>query len=146
MIETANAASKTPPQKPRGPRPNWAISAYAMNAPSMYSEPCAKLTMRVTPKISVKPAATRNSAEAPARPFNSWTKNEARDTAGQVQFPEDAGPDAGPKIASVRRPQLLHLVVGWQVILAVGVAPIHHHALAILHRRAAHVGAHRRLM
>ena len=29
-----------------------------MNAPSMYSEPCAKLTTRVTPKISVRPAAT----------------------------------------------------------------------------------------
>ncbi len=43
----------------------------------MYSEPCAKLTMRVTPKINVNPAATRNSADADARPFNSWIVSDA---------------------------------------------------------------------
>ena len=55
-----------------------------MYAPSMYSEPCAKLTTRVTPKISVRPAATRNSADAPARPFRSWAKKEARDTREEL--------------------------------------------------------------
>ena len=34
------------------------------NAPSMKKLPCAKLTMRVTPKISVRPAAIRNSVVA----------------------------------------------------------------------------------
>ena len=37
----------------------------------MYSEPWAKLTTRVTPKITVSPAATRNSEEAPASPVRS---------------------------------------------------------------------------
>jgi hypothetical protein len=42
-----------------------------MYAPSIINEPCAKLTTRVTPKISDSPAATRNSDDAPARPLNS---------------------------------------------------------------------------
>jgi hypothetical protein len=33
--------------------------------------------MRVTPKISVRPAATRNSAEAEDSPFNNWRRNDA---------------------------------------------------------------------
>src|SRR2546426_5394916 len=39
----------------------------------MKNEPCAKLTIRVTPKISDSPAATRNSDDAPARPLSSCT-------------------------------------------------------------------------
>jgi len=42
-----------------------------MYAPSIINDPCAKLTTRVTPKISESPAATRNSDDAPARPLNS---------------------------------------------------------------------------
>ena len=80
MSATASAASRTPPQNPSGPRCSMETSEYAMNAPSMYSDPCAKLTTRVTPKINVRPAATRNSADAPARPFRSWAKKEAKDT------------------------------------------------------------------
>src|SRR5512141_279111 len=49
----------------------------------MYSEPWAKFTTRVTPKISDNPAATRNSAEAPARPLRSWARREAKDTRGE---------------------------------------------------------------
>src|SRR3954453_12964680 len=37
--------------------------------------------MRDTPKISVSPAETRNSADADARPFNSWIARAAKDTA-----------------------------------------------------------------
>ena len=33
--------------------------------------------MRVTPKINVRPAATRNSADADASPFNSWIVSDA---------------------------------------------------------------------
>ena len=59
MSATASAASSTPSQNDAAPRPNVAArsspAAYAQYAPSMYSEPCAKLTMRVTPKISVRP-------------------------------------------------------------------------------------------
>jgi hypothetical protein len=34
--------------------------------------------MRVTPKMSVSPAATRNSDDAPARPLTSWTRRAER--------------------------------------------------------------------
>ena len=34
--------------------------------------------MRVTPKMSDNPAATRNNDDAPARPFKSWTKRPER--------------------------------------------------------------------
>jgi hypothetical protein len=43
----------------------------------MKNEPCAKLTTRVTPKISVSPSATRNSSDALASPFRVWMRNEA---------------------------------------------------------------------
>ena len=40
----------------------------------MHRLPWLKLTTRVTPKITVSPAATRNSADAPASPVSSWTR------------------------------------------------------------------------
>jgi hypothetical protein len=46
----------------------------------MKNEPCAKLTTRDTPKISVRPAAIRNSDDADARPFRSWTASDASGT------------------------------------------------------------------
>src|SRR5690625_587184 len=47
--------------------------------PSMYSEPCAKLTMRVTPKINDSPAATKNNEDASASPLRNWTRKPVRD-------------------------------------------------------------------
>ena len=41
--------------------------------PSMKNEPWAKLTMRMTPKISDSPADTRNSDDAEASPLSNWT-------------------------------------------------------------------------
>ncbi len=65
----------------------------------MYSEPCAKLTTRVTPKISVSPAATRNSDDAAARPFSSCSAKEtsvtgeaAGDAARERSTPLAGGP------------------------------------------------------
>src|SRR2546422_972026 len=101
-----------------------------MYAPSMYSEPCAKLTMRVTPKISVKPAATRNSADADARPFRSWIVKLLSVT----------------RDALLGRPHLADDVIVRLVVLPVGVFPVDHHTLAVLDCGATHVGAHRRLM
>jgi hypothetical protein len=44
---------------------NQSVTQCAVrSAPSMKKLPCAKLTMRVTPKISVRPAAIRNSVVA----------------------------------------------------------------------------------
>src|SRR5574337_1781629 len=97
----------------------------------MKNEPCAKLTIRVTPKISVRPAATRNSDAADARPFSSWTASDANDTSA----PSARG-----------RTQALHDGVGRQVILAVGVMEIDHHALAVTNRKAPDERAHRRLV
>ncbi|MDQ0588631.1 hypothetical protein QFZ47_002740 [Variovorax paradoxus] len=39
--------------------------------PTMKKEPCAKLTMRVTPKINERPAPTRNSDEADDSPVRN---------------------------------------------------------------------------
>ena len=40
----------------------------------MHRLPCEKLTMRVTPKMRVNPAATRNSDDAPASPVSSCSR------------------------------------------------------------------------
>src|SRR5207253_10964576 len=63
----------------------------------MKSEPCAKLTIRVTPKISDRPADTRNKDEAAASPFRSWmrmlakvTSRWGRATAAHSHAPEVA--------------------------------------------------------
>jgi hypothetical protein len=37
----------------------------------MYRDPCAKFTMRVTPKMSERPAATKNSPEAMDSPSSA---------------------------------------------------------------------------
>lgn len=36
--------------------------------------PWEKFTTRVTPKMTVNPAATRNSDDAPARPVSNWMR------------------------------------------------------------------------
>src|SRR5690348_11500071 len=95
----------------------------------MYSEPCAKLTIRVTPKISDRPADTRNSDEAAASPFRSWMTKEAKVT---------------PR--SVGGPHLPDLLVARQRVLAVDEAPVGHDALAVLEPDAADIGAHGRLV
>src|SRR5581483_11394052 len=38
----------------------------------MYIEPCVRLAMRISPKMSEKPAASRNSSPPSARLFNVW--------------------------------------------------------------------------
>ena len=57
------------------------------------SEPCAKLTMRVTPKISVSPRATRNSSDALASPLSVWIRNEEIIS----QAPGDEGGNVSPE-------------------------------------------------
>src|SRR5882672_3033941 len=122
----------------------------------MYIEPCAKLTMRVTPKISDRPTATRNSDEAPARPFSSWT---ARPAITALVLPHGPGisaclprhPGADWKVASrgtrsVRASQLGYLGVRWKHGRAVDIAERLHHAAALVHRGCADESAHRRLV
>src|SRR5262245_64575566 len=42
----------------------------ARKAPSMYSEPCARLIMSMMPKTSVRPAASRNSINPNCNPLS----------------------------------------------------------------------------
>src|SRR5215471_5332820 len=95
----------------------------------MYSEPCAKLTMRVTPKMSDNPAATRNSEDALARPLTNWMRRAERVRASLL--------------GGAVRP---HPVVGRQIVGAARVLPVDHHALAVLHGDPPDVRAHRRLV
>ena len=53
----------------------------------MVIDPCAKLTIRVTPKIRDRPTAMRNSVEAPASPLRSWTLSEAIMVSGHPDAP-----------------------------------------------------------
>src|SRR5829696_7536813 len=97
--------------------------------PSMKSEPCAKLTMRLTPKISDNPAATRKSELAPARPFSSCSRTAAPLKRARSVFPQCA-----------------HFLIGRLEARTVRVAPIDHHAAAVAPRELADVSAHRRLV
>src|SRR5256885_4844160 len=99
-----------------------------MYAPSMYSEPCAMFTMRVTPKISDRPADRKKSDEAFARPFRAWS---ASTSSGSLLL---------------RRPHLPDLRVGRLHYRAVDVTEVLHRPLAILDRGLADPGAHRPLV
>src|ERR671931_2082442 len=89
----------------------------------MYSEPCAMLTMRVTPKMSDRPADRKKSDEAFARPFRAWS---ARTSSGSL----------------LPRAQLPHFGVRGQDRGAVDVLDLDHRPLALLDRRLAHPCAH----
>src|SRR5579863_8151278 len=89
--------------------------------------------MRVTPKIIDSPDATRNSDDALASPFRNWMRMKSI-------------PLTHPCCASLLRPELRHLGVARHVVLAVVVVEIDHHALAVLERGLADIGAHGRLM
>src|SRR6185369_7203560 len=48
-----------------------AVSQAARKAPIMYSEPCARLIMSITPNTSVSPAASRYSMKPSCRPLSA---------------------------------------------------------------------------
>ena len=164
--------------------------------PSMYSEPWAKLTMRVTPKMSDRPTATRNSDEAPASPLRNWMAmldkmpwsrmtqvftvqaknlgfhrshdfeqlqlqrleimtimvdnvnraNGANGANGRRLFTPERGEDPATRLVLLPRPHLSDFGVARQELRAVGVVEASHHALAVLQRRPADIGAHGGLM
>src|SRR5919201_606039 len=93
----------------------------------MYSEPCAMLTMGVTPKMSDRPADRKKSDEAFARPFRAWS---ARTSSGSL----------------LPRAQLPYFGIRGQDRGAVDVLDVDHGALAFLDGRLAHPGAHRALV
>src|ERR687887_250112 len=94
----------------------------------MYSEPCAMLTMRVTPKMSDRPAARKKSDAAFARPFRAWS---ARTSSGSL-LPRGA--------------QLPHFGITRLHRSAVDILEVDHRALALLDRRLADPRAHRALV
>src|SRR5919109_3271742 len=89
----------------------------------MYSEPCAMLTMRVTPKMSDRPAERKKIDEAFARPFKAWS---ARTSTGSL----------------IPRAQLPHFGIGRQHRGAVDVLDLDHRAFALLDGGLADPRAH----
>src|SRR5258705_5953334 len=119
--------------------------------------------MRVTAKISDSPAPTRNSDDAPARPFSSWTTKPegfiARGIAGwnQAAAAEPAlpgrwgrplrGSAAGaPGVGSIRGARLLDQLSARLELRAVEILVVDHHALALVVLGLADERAHRRLV
>src|ERR1700759_5326269 len=98
------------------------------------------LMTRVTPKISDRPARTRNSPEALASPLSAWNRTDWRVMAGLSSCREKPGR------RSFRRTQLLYLGVRRQHRGAVDIFEVDHHRLAVLERELADIGAHGRLV
>src|SRR5690242_3281232 len=94
----------------------------------MYREPCAMLTMRLTPKISDSPAERKKSDDALARPFRAWS---AKTSSGSLLL---------------RGPHLPHFRVRRLHCSAIHVLEVHHRALALLHGGLADPRAHRALV
>src|SRR5688572_4231477 len=105
------AATKATAMGTLAQKPNLADSHTAAYMPSMYSEPCAKLTMRLTPKISDSPAATRKSELAPASPLRNCRKTAEPLTPAALFLPQFAA----------------NFLIRGLVLGAVGVAPVDHH-------------------
>src|SRR6266852_5598563 len=78
-----NTAMMTPPMIAASQRlGTYFRTEIPTYAPSMYKEPCVRFAMRISPKMSEKPAASRNSRPPRARLFSVWmiqycTKNGA---------------------------------------------------------------------
>src|SRR5258706_874036 len=124
----AGMASSTPAVN----EPVSSTKVEARKAPSMYSEPCARLIMSMMPNTSVRPAASRNSIRPNCTPFSACSRKRITD----IQIGDGARTNPG----SVPEFQLLHAAVfGPEVAVvledgadfAIDDAP-----LAILHERA----------
>src|SRR5882672_2896357 len=66
----AGMASSTPAVN----EPVSSTKVEARKAPSMYSEPCARLIMSMMPNTSVRPAASRNSIKPNCRPLRACSR------------------------------------------------------------------------
>src|SRR5512137_945680 len=104
----------------------------------MYSDPCAKLTTRVTPKISVSPALSRNSVEPYDRPATNWPKIRSTWNRAACQPPAS--------LLRFGRAAPGGLGLRGQEVRAIGVAPVDHRSPAVTHAELADEGAHRRLV
>src|SRR5690242_14276891 len=59
--------------------PVRSTSQAATNAPTMYSEPCARLIMSMIPNTSVRPAASRNSIRPSCSPLSACSSSNRPD-------------------------------------------------------------------
>src|SRR4030081_1670593 len=103
----------------------------------MISDPWAKLKMRGTPKISDRPADTRKSDDAPARPLSSCTSSAeavTRELWQQRNHSRALHPTVRrfERARSVGGPVRAHPIVSGKIVCSVGVAPVDHDALAVL--------------
>src|SRR5688500_7201438 len=115
MISTSapSAATQSAASGTLSQNPIRSESHTARYMPSMYSEPWARLTMRLTPKMSDSPAATRNSELAPASPFRNCSRTAA---------------SLNPAVSLL--PQRADFLLGGLDLRAVNVAPVDHRAAA----------------
>src|SRR5690606_11529530 len=102
--------------------------------------------MRVTPKISDRPAATRNSEDASASPFRSWTIKPDKSIFLHTSWSKKRAAWRRALAWSIGRAHLLDFFIGRLDVRTVDIAYVGHDALAVLLGQLAHVGAHGRLM
>src|SRR5690606_32672620 len=102
--------------------------------------------MRVTPKISERPAATRNSEDASASPFRSWTIKPDKSIFLHALWSKKRAALRRALAWSIGRTHFFDFLVGRLDVGAVDIADVDHDALAVLLGQLAHVGAHGRLM
>src|SRR2546429_2197310 len=118
----AGIASSTPATN----EPVSCTKVEARNAPSMYSDPCARLIMSMMPKTSVSPAASRNSISPNCRPFSDCSRTRIAGIRNRGQSPISnwaLTPISGLLHAAVFEPEVLVLLEDG-ADLAVDDAPV----------------------
>src|SRR5690606_27864192 len=104
----------------------------------------AKLTMRLTPKMSERPTATRKSDEASAIPFRNCTKKPVMADRPVPPLQATPAPERG-SVDRCRAP-LANLFGRGQHGGAVDIAHVGHDALAVNDVERTHKGPHGGLM
>ena len=84
----------------------------------MYSDPCARFIMSITPNTSVSPAASRNSISPNCRPLSNCSAMRVAVMGGRLQASarRTNGPTAGavsPGAAGSARRRRAYFIVHW---------------------------------
>src|SRR5690606_2125397 len=97
--------------------------------------------MRLTPKMSDSPTATRNNEDASARPFRPCTIR-VESVISAARYRKQSSRRSFGRGGS----PLLDDFIRWQDRRAIHIADIGHDAFAVLHSPRTHVGGHGRLV